>query len=96
MIVTEGEALPSIVTDGDLALAALVRGLDADDVIDSLMTSPVITVDVTDDIHVAYRTFRTAATAVFPAVTPPPLPFSWIRNGASGLRFRHDFPPCCP
>lgn len=22
----------------------------------------------------------------------PPLPFSWLRNGASGLRVRHDFP----
>lgn len=25
----------------------------------------------------------------------PPLPSSWLRNGASGLRVRHDFPPCC-
>lgn len=25
----------------------------------------------------------------------PPLPFSWLRNGATGLRVRHDFPPCC-
>jgi hypothetical protein len=24
---------------------------------------------------------------------PPPLPFSWLRNGATGLRVRHDFPP---
>ena len=24
---------------------------------------------------------------------PPPLPSSWLRNGASGLRVRHDFPP---
>lgn len=24
--------------------------------------------------------------------TLPPLPFSWLRNGASGLRVRHDFP----
>lgn len=29
------------------------------------------------------------------AVGAPPLPFSWLRNGASGLRVRHDFPPCC-
>jgi hypothetical protein len=26
------------------------------------------------------------------AGSPPPLPFSWLRNGASGLRVRHDFP----
>ncbi|MFJ2061373.1 hypothetical protein ACIOMM_36520 [Streptomyces sp. NPDC087908] len=24
---------------------------------------------------------------------PPPLPFSWLRNGATGLRLRYDFPP---
>ncbi|MEU9198531.1 DNA cytosine methyltransferase [Streptomyces sp. NPDC048332] len=23
----------------------------------------------------------------------PPLPFLWLRNGATGLRVRHDFPP---
>ncbi|KQX51407.1 MULTISPECIES: CBS domain-containing protein [unclassified Streptomyces] len=58
VIVTEGDTLRGIVTDRDLALAALARSLDADEMIDSVMTSPVITVDVTDDIHVAYRTFR--------------------------------------
>lgn len=25
----------------------------------------------------------------------PPLPSSWLRNGATGLRVRHDFPLCC-
>lgn len=25
----------------------------------------------------------------------PPLPFWWLRNGATGLRVRHGFPPCC-
>ncbi|MFE1228517.1 cyclic nucleotide-binding/CBS domain-containing protein [Streptomyces sp. NPDC059442] len=58
VIVTEGDTLRGIVTDRDLALAALARSLDADEMIDSVMTSPVITVDVTEDIHVAYRTFR--------------------------------------
>ncbi|MFE7946768.1 cyclic nucleotide-binding/CBS domain-containing protein [Streptomyces sp. NPDC057426] len=58
VMITEGDALRGIVTDRDLAVGALARGLDADEVIDSVMTSPVITVDVTDDIHVAYRTFR--------------------------------------
>lgn len=27
-----------------------------------------------------------------PWAYPPPLPSSWLRNGASGLRVRHDFP----
>ncbi|MGW5419422.1 CBS domain-containing protein [Streptomyces sp. NPDC003943] len=68
VIVTEGGALRGIVTDRDLALAALARGLDANEVIDSVMTSPVITVDVTDDIHVAYRTFRTAEVRRLPVL----------------------------
>lgn len=29
------------------------------------------------------------------AMACPPLPFLWLRNGASGLRVRHDFPSCC-
>ncbi|MEU3077050.1 CBS domain-containing protein [Streptomyces laurentii] len=68
VIVTEDGALRGIVTDRDLALAALARGLDANDVVDSLMTSPVITVHVTDDVHVAYRTFRTAGVRRLPVL----------------------------
>lgn len=33
-------------------------------------------------------------TLVNSATSAPPLPFSWSRNGAPGLRARHDFPPC--
>ncbi|MEU2079852.1 CBS domain-containing protein [Streptomyces sp. NPDC013489] len=58
VIVTEVDALRGIVTDRDLALATLARGLDANGAVDSVMTSPVITVNAADDIHVAYRTFR--------------------------------------
>ncbi|MFF9011700.1 cyclic nucleotide-binding/CBS domain-containing protein [Streptomyces sp. NPDC014870] len=58
VLVTEGGTLRGIVTDRDLAVRAVARGWDADERVDSVMTSPVITVDVTDDIHVAYRTFR--------------------------------------
>ncbi|MGW6955264.1 hypothetical protein [Streptomyces sp. PAN_FS17] len=37
---------------------------------------------------------RYLAPAEASGITPggPPLPFSWLRNGASGLRVRHDFP----
>ncbi|MFE6631691.1 hypothetical protein ACFVNB_31205 [Streptomyces rochei] len=31
----------------------------------------------------------------YDVVLPPPLPFPWLRNGASGLRVRNDFPSCC-
>lgn len=58
VLVTEGGTLRGIVTDRDLALGAVAGGLDANDAVDSLMTSPVVTVSVTDDIHAAYRTFR--------------------------------------
>ncbi|MEF9886949.1 CBS domain-containing protein [Streptomyces sp. P9-A4] len=60
VLVTEGGTLRGIVTDRDLAVRALARGLDADERVDAVMTSPVITVSVTDDIHVVYRTFRTS------------------------------------
>ncbi|MFH8576551.1 CBS domain-containing protein [Streptomyces zaomyceticus] len=58
VLVTEGGTLRGIVTDRDLALGALAAGLDANDAVDSVMTTPVVTVSVTDDIHTAYRTFR--------------------------------------
>ncbi|MGW5781647.1 CBS domain-containing protein [Streptomyces sp. NPDC003863] len=58
VMVTEGGTLRGIVTDRDLAVRAVARGLDADEKVDAVMSSPVITVDVTDDIHAAYRTFR--------------------------------------
>ncbi|WP_086830446.1 cyclic nucleotide-binding/CBS domain-containing protein [Streptomyces sp. NRRL B-24572] len=68
VIVTEGGALRGIVTDRDLALAALDSGLDASEAIDSVMASPVITVNVADDIHAAYRTFRTAGVRRLPVL----------------------------
>lgn len=58
VLVTEDGALRGIVTDRDLALGALDGGLDASEAVDTVMTSRVITLSVTDDIHTAYRTFR--------------------------------------
>lgn len=58
VVVTEGGALRGIVTDRDLALRALAGGLDMGESVDAVMTSPVVTVNATDDIHEAYRTFR--------------------------------------
>ncbi|MFC9392988.1 CBS domain-containing protein [Streptomyces sp. NPDC057027] len=58
VLVTEGGALRGIVTDRDLVVHALAKGLDMDEMVDAVMSSPVITVSVTDDIHEAYRTFR--------------------------------------
>jgi Mg/Co/Ni transporter MgtE len=36
--------------------------------VDTVMTSPVITVSATDDIHEAYRTFRTAGIRRLPVL----------------------------
>lgn len=58
VVVTEGGALRGIVTDRDLALRALAGGLDMGEPVDAVMTSPVVTLNATDDIHEAYRTFR--------------------------------------
>ncbi|MFE9256980.1 CBS domain-containing protein [Streptomyces sp. NPDC006879] len=58
VLVTRDGTLHGIVTDRDLTVRALARGLDANEQVDAVMTSPVITVSVTDDIHEAYRTFR--------------------------------------
>ncbi|AVZ76718.1 CBS domain-containing protein [Streptomyces lunaelactis] len=58
VVVTEGGTLRGIVTDRDLAVRALARGLDPDERVDTVMSSNVVTVDASDDIHKAYRAFR--------------------------------------
>ncbi|MFB7223581.1 CBS domain-containing protein [Streptomyces sp. NPDC056227] len=68
VMVTEGGTLRGIVTDRDLAVRALARGLDEDERVDTVMTSPVITVDVTDDLHEAYRVFRRSGVRRLPVL----------------------------
>ncbi|MEX0847786.1 MAG: CBS domain-containing protein [Ilumatobacteraceae bacterium] len=59
LAVVEGERLVGIVTDRDLVRRALARGLEGDARIDSVMTSPVITVEADDSLDVAYGLFAT-------------------------------------
>ncbi|MEU4262748.1 MULTISPECIES: CBS domain-containing protein [Streptomycetaceae] len=68
VMVTEDGALRGVVTDRDLVVRVLAGGLDADERVDSVMTSPVITLGVSDDIHVAYRTFRRAGVRRLPVL----------------------------
>ncbi|AWN30594.1 CBS domain-containing protein [Streptomyces sp. NEAU-S7GS2] len=68
LVVTDGGTLRGIVTDRDLAVRMLAKGLDAEERVDAVMTLHVITVDVTDDIHVAYRTFRDSGVRRLPVV----------------------------
>lgn len=58
VVVTKGGTLRGIVTDRDLALRALSQGLDIDEPVERVMSSPVITVAATADIREAYRIFR--------------------------------------
>ncbi|MFD0268216.1 CBS domain-containing protein [Streptomyces sp. NPDC127106] len=68
LVVTEGGVLRGIVTDRDIAVRAVAAGLDRDDPIGEVMTTPVVTVDVTDDIHAAYRTFRNSGVRRLPVL----------------------------
>lgn len=68
VVLTEGGTLRGIVTDRDLTVRALARSLDKDEPVGTVMTSPVITVNVTDDIHEAYRTFRRSGVRRLPVL----------------------------
>lgn len=59
VVVTEGEALLGIVTDRDIAVRAMAAGLDREEPVRAVMSSPVVTVGAADDVHCAYRAFRT-------------------------------------
>ncbi|MFD8410947.1 CBS domain-containing protein [Streptomyces sp. NPDC059650] len=68
LVVTEGEALRGIVTDRDIAVRAVAIGLDRGVPIEAVMTTPAVTVDVADDIHAAYRTFRNSGVRRLPVM----------------------------
>ncbi|MFJ4989809.1 CBS domain-containing protein [Streptomyces sp. NPDC088732] len=57
-LVTEVDQVLGVVTDRDLTVRCLAGGRDPDMPVSDLMSAPVVTVDATDDIDVAYRTFR--------------------------------------
>ena len=58
LAVIDGERLVGIVTDRDLVRRALARGLPFDARVDSVMSSPVVTIDADDDVHQAFARFR--------------------------------------
>ncbi len=55
--VIDGDRLVGIVTDRDLVRRVLARGLEADARIDSVMTTPVITVAADDALDAAFGLF---------------------------------------
>ena len=59
LAVVESGRLVGIVTDRDLVCRGLARGLPHDARIDSVMTSPVVTIAPDADLHEAFSLFRT-------------------------------------
>lgn len=59
LAVVDGDRLVGIVTDRDIVRRAVGRGVPADARIDSVMTTPVVTVGADDPLDVAYRLFAT-------------------------------------
>ncbi|MCX4993149.1 CBS domain-containing protein [Streptomyces sp. NBC_00568] len=58
VLVVEDGVLHGIVTDRDLAVRGMGGNLDTRARVDAVMSVRVITVEATDDLDVAYRTFR--------------------------------------
>lgn len=61
LAVVEGERLVGIVTDRDLVRRGLARGLAYDARVDSVMTTPVVTIAGDAELHDAFGLFRTHA-----------------------------------
>ena len=59
LAVVDGDSLVGFVTDRDIVRRAVARGVPADARIDSVMTTPVVTVGADDPIDIAYGLFAT-------------------------------------
>lgn len=59
--VLDGDQLVGVVTDRDLVRRAMSRGLEASARIDAVMSSPVVTIDASADLHDSMQVFRTNA-----------------------------------
>ena len=68
LIITEGERLIGIVTDRDLVVRAMARGLPLDTRIDDIMSMNVIALDAAVDVRDAMRAFGHHAVRRLPIV----------------------------
>ncbi len=59
LAVLDGERLVGIITDRDLVRRGMAKELPLDARVDSVMTSPVVTIDAEADLHEAFAIFRT-------------------------------------
>jgi CBS domain-containing protein len=58
LAIIDDDRLVGIVTDRDLVRRGLARGLPADARVDSVMSSPAITIDAEVDVHEAFGLLR--------------------------------------
>ena len=58
LAILDGDHLVGIVTDRDLVRRGLARRLDPEARVDSLMTSPAVTIEAEGDLRTAYAIFR--------------------------------------
>lgn len=61
LAVLDDDRLVGIVTDRDLVRRAMARGASYDARVDSVMSSPVLTIDADADLHEAFAVFRSHA-----------------------------------
>ena len=59
LAVVDGEHLVGLITDRDLVRRGMARNVPYDARIDSLMSTPVVTIDAQADLHDAFALFRT-------------------------------------
>lgn len=68
VLIIEGGALLGIVTDRDLGVRGLGREMDRETPVEAVMSPRVVSVDATDDIDQAYRTFRRSGVRRLPVL----------------------------
>ncbi len=68
VVITEGDRPIGIVTDRDLAVRALARGVAADARIDSVMSTDLVTMGATADLREALRIFESRTFRRLPLV----------------------------
>ena len=59
LAIVDGTRLAGIVTDRDLVRRGLARALPVDARVDTVMSTPVITIEAESDLHEAFNAFRT-------------------------------------
>ena len=69
LVVVDGERPVGIVTDRDLVLRAVARGLPAESRVDSVMTIELISIGPDADLHDAARLFREHAIRRLPIIS---------------------------